>query len=75
MKKYVILLLFLVIIAYSCDRSVLLEITLPQIISVQVNPFGLVGFSDKSNSGLGDLDNDGDLDIISSVNEILPSSR
>ncbi len=33
--------------------------------AVQVNPFGLVGFSDKSNSGLGDLDNDGDLDIIS----------
>jgi len=33
--------------------------------NVQINPFGLSGFSDKSNSSLGDIDNDGDLDIIS----------
>ena len=47
MKKYVILLLFLGIIAYSCDRSVLLEITLPQIIS------GDTGIDLIENTGAG----------------------
>ena len=47
MKKYVMLLLFLGIIAYSCDRSVLLEITLPQIIS------GDTGIDLIENTGAG----------------------
>ena len=47
MKKYVVLLLFLGIIAYSCDRSVLLEITLPQIIS------GDTGIDLIENTGAG----------------------
>ena len=47
MKKYVMLLLFLGIIAYSCDRSVLLEITLPQITS------GDTGIDLIENTGAG----------------------
>jgi hypothetical protein len=57
-KNYILTFLTLITIGNISFGQVTFE-------AVKVNPFGLVGFSDKSNSGLGDLDNDGDLDIIS----------